>query len=71
MQISHSLQFQGPVTTPSRMKDIQQAEFRAVQTLALHEPLYIVETQYTANFEQFQLQTQYPVPPGNEKYFKP
>ena len=49
-------QFQGPVTTPSWMKDIQQAEFQAVRTLALNEPLYIVETQYTMNFEQFQLQ---------------
>ena len=56
MQISHSSQFQGPVTTPSQMKDIQQAKFQAVQTLALNQPLYIVETQYTMNFEQFQLQ---------------
>ena len=55
-QILHPSQFQGPVTTPSRTKDIQQAEFGAVQTLALNEPLYIVETQYTVNFEQFQLQ---------------
>ena len=27
MQISHPSQFQGPVTTPSQMKDLQQAEF--------------------------------------------
>ena len=27
MQISHPSQFQGPVTTPSWMKDSQQAEF--------------------------------------------
>ena len=38
MQTSHSSQFQGPDTAPSQMKDIQQAEFRAVQTLALNEP---------------------------------
>ena len=42
MQISHPLRFQGPVTAPSRMKDIQQAEFRAVGRLALNEPLYII-----------------------------
>ena len=52
----HPSWFQGPVTAPSQMKDIQQAEFQAVRTLALNEPLYIVETQYTTNFKQFQLQ---------------
>ena len=71
MQISHPSWFQGPVTALSWMKDIQQAEFWAVQTLALNEPLYIVETQYTMNFEQFQLQNLVSSTPGNEKYFKP
>ena len=56
MQTLHSSWFQGPVTTPSQMKDILQAEFRADQTKHLNEPIYIVETQYTTNFEQFQLQ---------------
>ena len=50
------LWFHSPVTTPSWMNSIPQAEFRAVQTWYLTEPLYIVETQYTMNFEQFQLQ---------------
>ena len=34
------------------MKDIQQVEFRAFRTSALHDPLYIVETHYNVNFEQ-------------------
>ena len=61
--------FQGPVTAPSRMKDIQQAEFQAVQKIALNEPLYIVETQYTMNFEQFQLQNLVSSTPRQQKIF--
>ena len=35
MQISNLSRLQGPVPAPSRMKDIQQAEFRAIPTVAL------------------------------------
>ena len=40
-------------------------------TLALNEPLYIVEPQYTTNFEQFQLQNLVSSTPRQRKYFKP
>ena len=52
------------------MKDIQQAEFQAVQTLALNEPLYTVETQYTTNFEQFPVSKPSIQYPRQRKYFK-
>ena len=61
--------FVGSVTAPPWMKDIQQAEFRAVRTLALNEPLYIVETRYTMNFEQFQLQNLVSSTPRQPKTF--
>ena len=51
MQILHPLWFQGPVTAPSWTKDIQQAEFQAFQTLALNEPLYLVEMQGQHKFQ--------------------
>ena len=69
MQTSHSSRFQGPVTTPSQMKDIPQAEFLAVQTQHLNGPLYIVETQYTVNFEQFPLQNPVSSTPKQQKIF--
>ena len=66
----HPLWFQGPVTAPSRKKDIQQAELQTVQTLALNEPLYIAETQYTTNFEQFQLQNSVSSTPRQQIIFQ-
>ena len=67
----HPSGFQGPVTAPSQMQDIQQAEFQAVQTLALNETLHIVETQYTMNFEQFLLSRPSIRYPRQQTHFKP
>ena len=44
---------QGPFPAPSRTKNIQQAEFHVIPTIALTDLLYIVHNETNMNFEVF------------------
>ena len=52
-RISRLSRLQGPFPAPSRTKNIQQAEIRAIPTIAPSDPLYIVHDKTITNFEVF------------------
>ena len=52
-QILSLSRLQGPFPAPSRMKNIQQAEFQVIPRLHSSDLLYIVHSENNMNFEVF------------------